>query len=120
MQYLFLLYVDPAAAPEPGTAAFEDMVAAYRRADATMREAGVVLADSRLASESTATTVRVRGFETQLTDGPYAEIKEMLGGFYVVECPDLDAAVKWASTIPASQYGGIEIRPLLDIDGDPR
>src|SRR5689334_17187161 len=120
MQYMFLLYVDPAASPEYGTPAFDDMVTEYQRADAAMREAGVLVADSRLAPESTATTVRVRGFETQLTDGPFAEIKEMLGGYYVIECEDLDAAVKWASSIPASAHGAIEIRPLLQTDGAPR
>jgi len=63
----------------------------------------------------TATTVRVRDGERITTDGPFAETKEILGGFYLIDVPDLDAAIEWAAKIPASPYGSIEVRPVMEI-----
>jgi hypothetical protein len=77
-----------------------------------MREAGVYLGSGRLKAAGSATTVRVRDGETLLTDGPFAEIKEHLGGYFILECDDLDEAVRWVSTIPGSRVGAIEVRPL--------
>jgi hypothetical protein len=78
----------------------------------TMREAGVYLGSGRLMAAGSATTVRVRDGETLLTDGPFAEIKEHLGGYFVLECADLDEAVRWAATVPGARVGAIEVRPL--------
>jgi hypothetical protein len=64
-----------------------------------------------------ATTLRIRDGETLLTDGPYAELKEQLGGYYLLECADLDEALRWARTIPAARYGTVEVRPLLPVGG---
>ena len=64
---------------------------------------------------TSARTLRIRDGELQLSDGPFAEIKEMLGGYYVLECADLDEAVRWAAKIPAAKYGSIEVRPLMQM-----
>ena len=73
-----------------------------------------VLVDSGpLQPPVAATTIRVRNGETLLTDGPFAEIKEQIGGYYVLDCADLDEAVRRAATIPSARYGAIEVRPLM-------
>ena len=77
-----------------------------------LRAAGVLVDVQRLEPPGTATTVRVRGQETQVTDGPFAVTKEMLAGFYVLDCADLDEAVRWAGRIPGARSGAIEVRPL--------
>jgi hypothetical protein len=79
-------------------------------------KAGVMLGGDGLQPVATATTVRVRDGERLLTDGPYAETKEQLGGFYMLECKDLDEALSWAARIPEAQTGAIEVRPVLNYD----
>jgi hypothetical protein len=98
----------------------EERKAAYNRyrvfADEA-REAGVMLGGDELASTRDATTVRVRDEETLVTDGPYAEVKEALGGYFLLECASLDEAADWAARIPGAEHGAVEIRPLyLDIE----
>ena len=78
------------------------------------KAAGVLLAHNGLASVSTATTVRVRENKILTTDGPFAETHEQLGGFFQIECKDLDEAVAWAAKVPTARYGSIEIRPQWD------
>ena len=73
-----------------------------------------------LQPTATATVVRVRDGERLLTDGPYAETKEQLGGYYVLECKDLDDALKWAAQIPEAAFGSIEVRPVMDYEGMER
>jgi hypothetical protein len=119
MKYMLLLYGEAAAGPAPRTPEFGQMLQEYGAATAAMRDAGVLVDSSPLQPVSSATTVRVRDGERQLTDGPFAEIKEMLGGYYLVDCPSLDEAVKWAVTIPAAKYGSIEVRPLMQMEGQP-
>jgi hypothetical protein len=98
----------------------EDRTAVYRRygefGDAG-RDAGVVVDGSELADSRDATTVRVRDDETLVTDGPYAEVKEGLGGFYLLECDSLEEALDWAARIPGAEHGAVEVRPLY-IDAD--
>ena len=78
-----------------------------------MRAAGVLIDCAPLASDSAATTVRVRDGQTLLTDGPAAELKEQVGGYTLVECADLDQAVTWAASLPAAATASVEIRPVL-------
>jgi hypothetical protein len=82
-----------------------------------LKEAGVMRAGDALKPVTTATTVRVRGGKTTTTDGPFAETKEQFGGFYIVDCPNLDEALKWAAKIPSAVYGSIEVRPIMDTTG---
>jgi hypothetical protein len=93
----------------------EQMAAEHQRWATYMqdlKEAGAFVANHGLQGPEAATTVRVRGGETQITDGPFAETKEMLGGYFVIEAGDLDAALGWASRVPSAQYGSIEVRPI--------
>jgi hypothetical protein len=84
--------------------------AAYGEA---LRESGIVLAGAGLQPPQTATTVRVRDGQRQVHDGPYAETKELLGGFFLIEAPDLDTALEWAARSPAASYASVEVRPVL-------
>jgi hypothetical protein len=78
-----------------------------------VRDAGVMLAGEALHPTTTATTVRVRHGQTTSTDGPFAETKEQLGGYYLLDCQNLDEAIKWAAKIPGAKHGCIEIRPVM-------
>ena len=84
----------------------------YRAFVQEARDAGVMAGGDELASTRDATTVRVRGDETLVTDGPYAEVKEALGGYFLLECESMDEAVDWASRIPGAEHGAIEVRPV--------
>jgi hypothetical protein len=107
VKYLCLVY--PAEGFVPGPATAPD----YRDARRTMEKAGVHLASGALQPPEATTTMSIRDGETVLTDGPFAEIKEQVGGYFLLECGDLDEAVRWAATIPGVKAGGsVEIRPL--------
>jgi hypothetical protein len=115
MKYLLLLNRTEDAPPEPGTERFAAAVAGYGAANQAMADAGVLLECEPLSAVSSATTVRVRDGETILTDGPSAEIKELLGGYALIECADLDEAIKWAATIPAAADASVVIRPVVAV-----
>ena len=83
----------------------------YRAFGDAGRAAGVVAGGAELASTRDATTVRVRGNETLVTDGPYAEVKEVLGGYYLLECESMEEALDWAARIPGAEHGYVEVRP---------
>jgi hypothetical protein len=112
VKYLALIYGD---ASRWETMSAEDREAVYARYNAFSEEgrrAGVVLGGAELAPTRDATTVRVRDAETLVTDGPYAEVKEALGGYYLLECPSFDEALDWAARIPGAEHGAVEVRPL--------
>jgi hypothetical protein len=90
----------------------EEAYAEYRAFADEARKAGVMVGGDELASTRDATTVRMRDGETLVTDGPYAEVKEALGGYYVLECDTIDDAVDYAARIPGAQYGAVEVRPI--------
>ena len=114
MKYLFLLYGKPI--PEPGTAAAEQLFADFSAANQAMAQAGVLISCGPLQPPEASTTLRVRGGETLLTDGPAAEIKEQFGGYTLVECANLDEALTWAAKIPTAQDGMVEIRPVIQVE----
>jgi len=116
MQYLALIYSAPNSGPQPNTPEFGPFMAGYQTATQTFKDDGAFIAGDALQSVETATCVRIRGGKTELTDGPFAETKETLGGYYLLECDDLDAAIKYAKMIPTAQHGTIEIRPLMVFD----
>lgn len=113
MKYMFLLNRTTDALPEPGTPELDELIQAYNAAVATLSEAGVLIDCAPLGARSSTTTVRVRDGETILTDGPSAEIKEQLGGYTIVECADLDEALKWAAVMPAAKDASVEVRPIV-------
>ena len=110
MHYALLIYSAPEArAPyEPGDGVFPDWVT-YTQA---MKDSGALVAAEQLQETDTATTVRLRGGERLLTDGPFVETKEHLLGFYLVDVPDLDTAIDWAARMPLVRFGTVEVRPV--------
>lgn len=94
----------------------ETLMSQYFAFGAEAEEAGVMVGGNALEAVSTATSIRVRGGETALTDGPFAETKEQLGGYYLLDCKDLDEALHWAAKIPTARYGTIEVRPVMVFD----
>lgn len=113
MKYAFLLYdVAAGEAPPPD----EDM-ARWFAVDAETNSTGVNRGGEALLPASQARTVRVRGAKPEVTDGPFAETREQLGGFYILELPDLDAAIEWAKKFPNVESGSVEIRPVMDFSG---
>lgn len=118
MKYLLLIYYDEADLAEPGSPARHDEFAGYQALNRHLADRRADLAGEALQPVATATTVRVRNDELLLTDGPFAETKEQLGGFYMVEAADLDQAIAYAARIPASAYGSIEVRPVWEWGAD--
>ncbi len=92
----------------------------WDQVNASLRDAGVLVAHAPLHSIESATTVRVRGDETELTDGPFAVTKEVLAGYYVLDCGDLDEAIRLAAMLPWARYGSVEVRPIVADDEIPR
>jgi hypothetical protein len=113
MKYIALLYGEPDAGPAPGTPEFAEMLGGFQSVTTAMADAGVLVDSGPLRPPQTATTVRVRDDQTQLTDGPFAEIKEQLGGYYILDCEDLDTALRYAAMIPSARYGSVEVRPVM-------
>ncbi len=111
MKYVMLMYANGTEAPKTP----EELKAVGEAWTAFMKEAsaaGVLLSSHGIAPNTTATTVRVRNGKTLTTDGPFAETHEQLGGFDLLECKDLDEAIRWAQKMPPAKYGSVEIRPL--------
>jgi hypothetical protein len=117
MKYLALIYAPANASPAYGTPEFGALMAEYEAANATYAKDGVLLAGEPLDDSATATTVRVRGGKTETMDGPFVETKEQLGGFYLFDCENIDAAIKYAAMIPSAKHGSVELRPVPDFEG---
>jgi hypothetical protein len=114
MLYMLLIYGDPAEAP-PEAQSDEHMQRWFQYTQ-ELQESGAMKSGDALDMPDTATTVRVRGGERLLTDGPFAETKEILGGYYLIDVPDLDAALDWAAKMPNIEYGSVEVRPVVVFD----
>jgi hypothetical protein len=112
MQYLLLIYDDEKKGMAMDERAQKQLFDDYFAYSKDLRDSGAFVAGEALTPVSTATTVRVRDGKTTTTDGPFAETKEQLGGFYMIDVPDLDAALKWAAKIPSARIGSIEVRPV--------
>jgi hypothetical protein len=114
MKYLLLIYADEHAwdttSPEGRTAMYEE----YGALANELAENGKMLGGDELASTASATTVRIAEGQRLVTDGPFAETKEQLGGYFLVDVDDLDSAIEIAARIPAARHGSVEVRPLLD------
>ena len=112
MQYMLMLYVNEAGWPKLTQAEQEQGIAAYGAYTEALTKAGILTGVNRLQPSSAATTVRVANNKSQVLDGPYAESKEQLGGYYIIDVADLDAAISWAARCPAASHGVVELRPL--------
>jgi hypothetical protein len=116
MKYAFTIYGDESQRESATPEQQQEMSQAYGALTQEMEQKGVLVAGDGLYPTATATTVRVRDDEQDVTDGPFAETKEQLGGFYVLDVKDLDEAIEWAAKIPGSQVGSVEIRPVMVFD----
>jgi hypothetical protein len=112
MEYLALIHADEAAWLGLGEEERSAVYAQYRALSEDAQAAGVLVDGAELAPVASATTVRVRNGQTLVSDGPYAEVKEALGGYFVFDCPTLDEALDWAARIPAAATGAVEVRPV--------
>ena len=113
MKYAILIYGDEASAPTDPVH-MKGVMEAYQGYNQKLEGAGVMKGGEALQSTSTATTVRVKGGKKTVTHGPFAETKEQLLGFYLLDCPHLDAAVEWGAQCPGAQTGTIEVRPVWE------
>lgn len=114
MKYALLLYPEEAAWNELGPEAQGAIMGEYATVDEQMRGAGVYRGGDGLQPSATATTVRVRNGERILSDGPFTETREVLGGLYFIDCDTLDEALDWAARLPDARLGSVEVRPVLD------
>ena len=114
MQYMLLIYNDPAKEPTYGTPDFQTMMEGFFAANAQMKADGVLRGGEGLKGVETATSLRIKSGKVETMDGPFAETREHLGGYYVIDVPDLDAALKYAALLPSAHFGTIEVRPLMD------
>ena len=117
MQYLLLIYsAADSGEPKPGSKEWDSYIAGYEALSEEAAAKGAMLGGNGLQDIDTATTVRVRGNNVETTDGPFAETREVLGGYYLMECKDLDEAIAYAAKIPGARYGSVEIRPVMQFD----
>jgi len=114
MKYILMDYVQENGWMRLSRAEQEHWLGAYRAYMEAMTTAGVLRSSQGLQQTSAATTVRVSNGKAQVLDGPYADTKEQLGGFHVIEVPDLDGAIAWASRSPTALHGVVEVRPIMD------
>jgi hypothetical protein len=117
MKFLLSIYTDESSFADATPEDASNMTAAYMALTREMEAAGIVLGGEGLQPTTTATTVRVRDGERLLTDGPFAETRETLAGFYLIDVDDLDAALGWAAKIPGAASGSVEVRPVMTYDG---
>jgi hypothetical protein len=112
--YMLLLYAEPPASPEV-VAEREANLPLWFQLNERLEKAGLLVGANRLHPTDTATTVRVRDGETEVTDGPFAVTKEVLGGYYMLDCANLDEALKVAAQLPLAKFGSVEVRPVMDL-----
>lgn len=116
MQYICLIYSAENSGPKPGTPEFGQMIQEYGQFTEEVKGKGMLVAGDALQPVSTATTVTTENGKIEITDGPFAETKETLGGYYLLECKSLDEAIEHAAKIPTAAHGRIEIRPIMVFD----
>jgi len=116
MKYLLSIYADEKGFASATPEQIQQTIDAYNVLTQEVRDKGILLSGEGLEPTSAATTVRVRNGETLTTDGPFAETKEQMNGYYLLECNDLGEAIEWAGKIPGAMVGCVEVRPVLDYD----
>jgi len=117
MKYMLMLVSDPADEPTPEGAEFGPYMQEWADYSAALGEIGAMVSGEALQGTDTATTVAMRNGERVVTDGPFIESKEVIGGFYVIDVADLDEALAWAARIPNATFGHVEVRPVMEFDG---
>jgi hypothetical protein len=114
MKYMLLIYNDPSRQPAFGSPEFQAMMGGYFAFNEKAKADGVLRGGEGLKDVDTATSLRIKAGKVETMDGPFAETKEQLGGYYIIEVADLDAALRYAALIPSAAFGTIEVRPLMD------
>lgn len=112
MEYMLLIHADPAGLQALREAERTTSLAAYGAYTEALQKAGVLRGGNRLRTADAATTVKVRDGRTEVLNGPFIETREQLGGYYLIEVPDLDAALAWAARCPGASHGAVEVRPV--------
>ena len=112
MKYMILLYAEPEKNPVPGTPEFDTMMAEFFTLDERLKDRATVLAGEGLLGSETATTIKERAGRVETLDGPFAETREHLGGFYLIEAATLADAQAFAAAVPVARYGSVEVRPV--------
>jgi hypothetical protein len=112
MKYMLLIYANEAAYETRSKPQADATLAAYGAYTEALQKAGIMAGANRLQRSTAATTVRVANGNTQVLNGPYAETKEQLGGYYMIDVPDIDAALAWAARCPGASQGIVEVRPI--------
>ena len=112
MQYLLMLYADESMFEKMTPEQQQQGMAAYMAYTEALKNAGALVGSNRLRPTGTATTVKVANGKTQVLDGPFADSKEQLGGYYLIEAKDLDAALGWAAKCPGASHGSVEVRAI--------
>ena len=115
MQYLFLLYADDTQWSKMTPEQQQQGIAAYGAYTQALKEAGVLVGSNRLRPAATATRLSAVDGKTQVLDGPFADTKEQLGGYFLIEAPDLDAALAWAGRCPGAYHGAVEVRAIWEM-----
>ncbi len=115
MKYLLMIYSSEADEAKLAPAVEAELMAAYGAYAGAMAQAGVMVGGERLRPTDAATSVRVRAGKTEVLNGPYADTHEQLGGYFMIDVPDLDAALHWAARCPTAPYGTIEVRPVWEM-----
>lgn len=115
MHYLLMLYVNEGGWNTLTKAQQEQGTAAYTAYTQALKKAGALVGANRLKPTTMATTVRLANGKPQVLDGPYPDSKEQLGGYYLIDVPDLDAAISWAARCPAADHGVVEVRPIWEM-----
>jgi hypothetical protein len=114
MKFMILLYGTPESEPAYGTPEFDKMMGDFEVLTAQMVADGVMQSGEGLQGVETATSLRIRGGKVETMDGPFATTKEHLGGYYLIDVPDLDAAMRYAAMMPPAHWGTVEVRPVMD------
>ena len=112
MQYMLMIHAEEGGWNKLTKAEQEQGMAAYTAYAEALKKAGLLKSSNRLQPSSASTTVRVANGKPQVLDGPYTDTKEQLGGYYIIEAPDLDAALSWAARCPTTGHGVVEVRPI--------
>ncbi len=116
MKYMALIYAAENSGPQYGTDEFNQLIGDYQLFTQKCQDDGVLISSDALQDVNTATTLNIRDGKTETIDGPFAETKEQLGGYYLLDCENLDQAMKYAAMIPTAKYGRIEVRPIMEFE----
>ena len=115
MRYMFLIYENESLANQRSDAEQADIMERHMAFAAKVRDAGLMESGDPLLDTNTATTIRVQDGKVTHTDGPFAETKEQLGGYYILNCENLDQALELAAELPSTEYGSVEVRPIMEV-----